>query len=196
VLVISLLAHKRRYWVLIIAALIAILIVPVARDRVVPNQAQAAGGGFTTGRFDLWSRLWDRVESGLPFGNGFGYTFTLTAPDLFGPRSTSFYTSQRQSFVYPHNDFIFWMVELGLIGLLGMVLFYGQLVMAFYSVSRSPNANGIHAQILAGALITAFVSQLVASTFFFAALGVPFFTAAGFVFGTRDIDAPVLRPHP
>jgi O-Antigen ligase len=196
VLVISLLAHKRRYWVLIIAALIAILIVPVARDRVVPNEAQAVGGGFTTGRFDLWSRLWDRVESGLPFGNGFGYTFTLTSPDLFGPGSSDFYTSQSQSFVYPHNDFIFWLVELGLIGLLGMVLFYGQLVMAFRSVSRSTNANGIHAQILAGALITAFVSQLVASTFFFAALGVPFFTAAGFVFGTRDIDAPVLRPSP
>jgi O-antigen ligase len=196
VLVISLSAHKRRYWVLIIAALIVMLIVPVARDRVVPNQTQAAGGGFTTGRLDLWSRLWDRVESGLPFGHGFGYTFTITSPDLFGQGSSDFYTSQSQSFVYPHNDFIFWLVELGVIGLLGMVLFYGQLVVAFHSVSRSTNANGIHARILTGALITGFVSQLVASTFFFAALAVPFFMAAGFIFGARDIDAPVLRSHP
>jgi hypothetical protein len=63
-------------------------------------------------------------------------------------------------------------------------------------VSRSTNANGIHAQILTGALITAFVSQLVASTFFFPALAVPFFMAAGFIFGARDIDAPVLRSPP
>jgi hypothetical protein len=88
------------------------------------------------------------------------------------------------------------MVELGLIGLLGMLLFYGQLVMAFHSVARHPNANRIHAQVLSGALITAFVSQLVASTFFFAPLGVCFFTAAGFIFGARDIDAQVLGSHP
>jgi O-Antigen ligase len=195
VFVVSLLAHKRRYWVLIIAALIAILIVPVTRERVVPSQAQAIGGGYTTGRLDLWSRLWDRVESGWPLGNGFGYTFTLTSPDLFGPGSSQFYTSPDQSFVYPHNDFIFWMVELGLIGLLGMLLFYGQLVMAFRSVSRFKSPNRIHAQILIGALITGFVSQLVVSTFFFRALAVPFFTAAGFIFGAREIDRIVLKPH-
>ena len=194
VFVISLLAHKRRYWVLIIAALITMLIVPVTREQVVPSQAQAAGGGFTTGRSDLWSRLWDRVESGWPLGNGFGYTFTLTSPDLFGPGSSDFYTSPSQSFVYPHNDFIFWMVELGVIGLLGMLLFYGQLVMAFRSVSRSTRRNRIHAQILSGALITGFVSQLVVSTFFFRALAVPYFTAAGFIFGAREIDRIVLKP--
>jgi hypothetical protein len=195
VFVVSLLAHKRRYWVLIIAALIAILIVPVTRERVVPSQAQAAGGGYTTGRLDLWGRLWDRVESGWPLGNGFGYTFTLTSPDLFGPGSTNFYNSPGQSFVYPHNDFIFWMVELGLIGLLGLLLFYGQLVMAFHSVSRSTSRNRIHARILVGALITGFVSQLVVSTFFFRALAVPFFTAAGFIFGAREIDRIVLKPQ-
>jgi O-Antigen ligase len=195
VFVVSLLAHKTRYWVLIIAALIAMLIVPVTRERVVPTQAQTAGGGYTTGRFDLWGRLWDGVQSGWPLGNGFGYTFTLTSQDVFGPGSSDFYTGQSQSFVYPHNDFIFWMVELGFIGLLGMLLFYGQLVMAFHSVSRSTSRNRIHAQILSGALITGFVSQLVVSTFFFRALAIPFFTAAGFIFGAREIDGIVLKPH-
>jgi len=184
---VSLLARKRRYWLLILAALMAMLIVPVARERVVPNQAQAAGGGFTTGRSELWSRLWDRMESGLPLGNGFGYTLTLTSQDVFGPGSANFSDSQSQSFIYPHNDFIFWMVELGLIGLLGMVLFYGQLVMAFRSVSRSTSGNRFHAQILSGALITAFVTQLVTSTFFFPALADVFFIVGGFVFGAREV---------
>jgi hypothetical protein len=35
----------------------------------------------------------------------------------------------------------------------------------------------------------------VVSTFFFRALAVPFFTAAGFIFGAREIDGIVLKPH-
>jgi hypothetical protein len=188
VFVVSLLAGKRWFWLLIPAALMAILIVPTARERVVPNQAQAAGGGYTTGRLELWSRLSDRLESGLPFGNGFGYTFTLTSQNVYGPGSSNFSASPSQSFIYPHNDFIFWMVELGWIGLLGVVLFWGQLMSAFRSVSRSTNGYKIHAQVLSGVLITAFVTQLVASTFFFTPLANVFFIVAGFIFGAQDID--------
>jgi F0F1-type ATP synthase assembly protein I len=80
------------------------------------------------------------------------------------------------------------MVELGWIGLLGVVLFWGQLVKAFRSVSSSTTGYRIHAQVLSGALITAFVTQLVASTFFFTPLAIVFFIVAGFIFGAQDID--------
>jgi hypothetical protein len=187
VLFVSLWARKSRYWLLILLALTVMLVVPVTRDRVVPNEQQAAGGGFTTGRLDLWTQLWDKeIEPALPWGNGFGHTFTLSSEDLFGPGSTSFNPSETGTFVYPHNDFIFWMVELGLLGLLGVLLFWSQLLRAFRSVSRSASASKVHVQILGGVLITAFVAQLVGSMFLFTALAIPFFAAAGFVFGARE----------
>jgi O-antigen ligase len=187
VLFVALWARKSRYLLLVLLALVVVLAVPVARDRVVPNAEQAQGGGFTTGRMELWTRLWnEEIEPALPWGNGFGHTFGLTSQDVFGEGSTSFGTSEDSTFVYPHNDFIFLMVELGLLGLSLVVLFWGQLVSAFRSASRGMSANQPYVQILGGVLITAFVVQFVGSLLLFTALAAPFFVAAGFVFGTRE----------
>jgi O-antigen ligase len=187
ILFVSVWARKSRYLLLAILALIVMLAVPVARDRVVPNEEQAAGGGFTTGRLDLWTHLWNNeIEPTLPWGNGFGHTFTVSSEDAFGEGSTSFATSEGSTFVYPHNDFIFLMVELGLVGLVLVVLFWSQLLIAFRSVSRTASENKPHVQILGGVLITAFVVQFVGSLLLFTLLATPFFVAAGFVFGTRE----------
>jgi hypothetical protein len=191
ILFVSLWAGKKRYWLLILVAMALMLAVPVTRDRVVPSQQQAAGGGFTTGRLGLWTRLWDKqIEPALPWGNGFGHTFTLSSSDIFGPESTNFGATEEDSFVYPHNDFIFWMVELGILGLVGILVFWGQLFRAFRMVSRSTNFNRSHVQILSGLLITAFVIQFVGSVFLFTTLAVPFSIAAGFVFGARAATGP------
>jgi hypothetical protein len=187
VFLISLWAGKRRYWVVILLALAVMLTVPIARDRVVPSEQQAAGGGFTTGRVDLWIHLWDNgIEPALPWGNGFGYTLTISSEDLFGPGSTSFGSAGATTFVYPHNDLIFWMVDLGLLGLAGVLLFWGQLIRAFRSVSRSTRGNQVNVRLLSGVLITGAIVQLVGSVFLFTALAVPFFAAAGFVLGARE----------
>jgi hypothetical protein len=163
------------------------LAVPVARDRVVPNDEQAQGGGFTTGRLELWTRLWNKeIEPALPWGNGFGHTLSLTSQDIFGEGSTSFATSEGSTFVYPHNDVIYLMVELGLLGVSLLVIFWGQLVSAFRLASHSTGANQPYVQVLGGVLITAFVAQFVGSLLLFTALATPFFVAAGFVFGVRD----------
>jgi hypothetical protein len=165
------------------AWLSALIAVPVARQRVVPNEQQTAG--YTTGRWELWTQLWEEIDSGLPFGNGFGHTITLTSEELFGPGVATF-APEADVFVYPHNDFLFWMVEFGVLGLFGMLLFWGQLLRAFRVVSRSASANTYFVQTLSGVLVAGLVTQLVGSTFFFTALAVPFFIVAGFVFGARE----------
>ncbi len=38
----------------------------------------------TTGRSVLWGKLWRRGADALPFGNGWGYTWSLTSTELFG----------------------------------------------------------------------------------------------------------------
>jgi hypothetical protein len=184
VLLISLWAGKKQYWLLILVALIVMIAVPVARQRVVPNEQQTAG--YTTGRWELWTQLWEEIDSGLPFGNGFGHTITLTSEELFGPGVATF-APEPDVFVYPHNDFLFWMVEFGVLGLFGMLLFWGQLLRAFRVVSRSASTNTYFVQTLSGVLVVGLVTQLVGSTFFFTALAVPFFIVAGFVFGAREL---------
>jgi O-antigen ligase len=194
VLLISFWTRRKRYWLLIGLAAIALVSVPVARERVLPNEEQVASGGFTTGRSDLWARLWDEAAPALPWGNGFGYTVTLTSERLFGEGSTAFDPTQSGSFVFPHNDFLFWIVELGVIGAFGMVLFWGQLINALRRVLRSTTSR--HAIVLSGVLVAGFVSQLVGSTFFLRALAAPFFAVAGFIFGLRTLsERPLVATH-
>lgn len=183
VLLVSSWSRKKRYWLLIGLALVALLSVPVARERVVPTDERLSGGGFTTGRMELWIRLWEDVEHGFPWGNGFGHTVTLDSEELFGEGSTDFAPGEGNTFVYPHNDFVFWMVELGAIGAVGMLVFWAQLIHALGQALRS--TWGPYVIVLAGVLVAGFVSQLVGSTFLFRALAAPFFAVAGFVFGVR-----------
>lgn len=191
VLFIAVWAGKRKYWLLIPAVLILLLAVPVARERVVPNENIAVTGeaslvSYTTGRWTLWTRLWDEIQAGLPLGHGFGYTFTLSSEDLFGRGSSSFARDPSSTFVYPHNDFLFWMIDLGLLGLFGMVLLWAQIVRAFRAVSRSRSAYARHVQILSGVLVTTFVAQIVANILTSLAFAARFFIVAGFVFGARQ----------
>jgi O-antigen ligase len=185
-------AGKKRYWLLVPAALVLVLAIPVARERVVPSENVAVTGeasliSYTTGRWVLWTRLWDEIESGLPMGHGSGYAFTLSSEDLFGAGSSSFAVRDRNiTFVYTHNDFLFWMVDLGLIGLLGMAIFWVQIVGAFRAVSRSGTELAYHVHVLSGVLITTLITQAVANILASLAFAARFFIVAGFVFGARQ----------
>jgi hypothetical protein len=197
---ISLRARRVRYVFLAVFGMALILTVPLARERVVPGDTASESGGYTTGRFDLWKNLWEQIEPGLPLGNGFGHTFTLDSEDLFGAGNTSFATAE-STFVYPHNDFLFWMVELGFVGLLGVVIFWGQLLAALRFVLRSASGERRHVMALISVVIAALVAQLVGSTFFFPALAIALSISAGFIFGVRNAIErasrelePTLRP--
>ena len=192
VFLIAVWARKRMFWIIIPAALALLLAFPVARERVVPSEnisitGEASLTSYTTGRWDLWTRLWAEIESGLPLGHGFGHTFTLTPEDLFGPGATSFATEDAvYTFVYPHNDFLFWMIEFGWLGLFAMVVFWGHVVRAFRAVSRSGTELASHVQIMGGILITIFVAQVVANVLTSMAFAGRFVIVAGFVFGARE----------
>jgi hypothetical protein len=182
---ISLRARRARYLFLAVLGMALILAVPLARERVVPGNTFEGAGGYTTGRFDLWEILWVEIESGLPLGNGFGHTFTLDSEDLFGEGNTSF-AAEGNTFVYPHNDILFWMMELGFIGLVGIVTFWGQLLAALRSVLRYRILERQHALALSGVVITALIAELVGSTFFFPTLAIALSISSGFIFGIRD----------
>jgi O-antigen ligase len=186
VLYISLRAHRKQYLLLVVLGLTLILALPIARERVVPSTDLSSVGGYSTGRFELWRSQWTEIGPALPLGNGFGHTFTLTSEDLFGEGITSFNPDGASTFVYPHNDFLFWMVELGILGLLGMITFWAQLLRALRSVLRSHSVDRPHVVALSSVVITAFVVQMVGSTFFFPALASVLSIAAGFIFGTRE----------
>jgi hypothetical protein len=183
---ISLRARRARYMLLAVMGMALILALPLARERVVPGNAAEGTGGYSTGRFDLWEILWTEIEPGLPLGNGFGHTFTLDSEDLFGEGNTSF-AAEDNTFVYSHNDFLFWMMELGFIGLVGLVTFWAQLLAALRSVLRSRSPERQHVLALCGVVIAALVAELVASTFFFPALAIALSISTGFIFGIRNV---------
>ena len=185
ILYVSLRARRTRYILLAVLGMALILAVPLARERVVPGNTAEASGGYTTGRFDLWEILWTEIEPGLPLGNGFGHTFTLDSEDLFGVGNTSF-AAEGNTFVFPHNDFLFWMVELGYIGLVGLLTFWAQLLAALRSVLRSRSPERQHVLALCGVVVAALVAELVGSTFFFQPLAIALSISTGFIFGIRN----------
>ncbi|MGH9890430.1 MAG: O-antigen ligase family protein [bacterium] len=181
---------KRRYWLVVPIVAMIVIAVPIARERVFPGSTTSGfpqafrTGDITTGRIELWSILWrDEVVPALPFGNGYGHMFSLSPQRLLG-----FEGYQRESstnpFVFPHNDFIYWMVELGLIGLGALVVFWLHLLRVFRRLSRDPDRTLRQgAFMFAGVLITMFIVQLVDNSFAIRYVSTPFFIAAGLLFG-------------
>ncbi len=180
---------KRRYWLVLPLVLIVVAIVPVARERVAPGVSETGlrdvrVAEITTGRTELWDILWDEeVWPALPFGNGYGHTFNLTPEHIFG-----FQTFQLDPdvnpFVFPHNDFIYWMIEFGLIGLAALLIFWFHLLALFKRVTRGVDEVARRScYILAGILIMMFVVQVIDNAFAIRTVSDRFFIVAGFVFG-------------
>jgi hypothetical protein len=185
VLVVAGYTGRRSHWLLVPLALSLVLLVPVARERVAPT----GGGEFdvTTGRWELWTTLWeDHITPVLPAGNGFGYAWSLTPNTVFGFSVFVVEGVSADRFFYPHNDFLFWMLEFGLWGLALWLLYWIHLIAATrWLLKKGDLADRHDALVVAGIFVTMLIAQLVANGFALQPLAERFFIAAGFVFGAR-----------
>jgi hypothetical protein len=193
VIMVARLVRKQRYWLIVPLALVLAMMIPVARERVLPGAGEGIESAFsdsqriTTGRWGLWSILWsEEMAPAMPWGNGYGHTFSLSPERLFGfetfqgPQSTS-------PFVYPHNDFIFWGIELGILGIAALVIFWVRLLQALRWMSRAGplHSDVANAYALVGIIVTMFLVQIVDNSFAVRIVGESSFLAAGFIFGLK-----------
>jgi hypothetical protein len=177
--------RRSRYWLVIPIVFALFLMVPTVQDEVLPKTA--AGYDITvisTGRTELWGILWrEEVLPTLPFGNGYGHTFTLRPDDIFGFQTFQV-AGTSNLFVFPHNDFIFWMMELGLVGLGALLIFWWYLVRVARRLASSGDTDyRAMAFILSGIIVLSLVVHLVDNAFAIPAVAVPFYISAGFLFG-------------
>jgi cell division protein FtsW (lipid II flippase) len=177
--------RRRSFWLLVPVALALVLAVPIARERLVPGPS--ARGDITTGRAELWTTLWDdHIAPALPAGNGFGYTWSLTPEKLFGFRGFVGADASAEQFVYPHNDFLFWMIEFGLWGLALWLIYWVHLIASTRWLLKSGTARHRGAALIVlGIFVTMFIAGLVDNPLAIQPLAERFFVSAGFVLGDR-----------
>jgi O-antigen ligase len=84
----------------------------------------------------LWEELWKRGTDALPFGQGWGYIPTLSSNEIFGYEA---FSSGGIPFVFPHNDFLYLFVELGLVGLGLLIAYWFSFLRKVRLLSRSPS---------------------------------------------------------
>jgi O-antigen ligase len=154
---------KKAFWVVASIALVVVLSVPVVSERVLPGGDVAALADphtlarVTTGRSELWGELWNRGQDALPFGQGWGYIPSLDSTDIFGFEGN--FVAGESGFVYPHNDFLFLFVELGVFGVGLLLLFWLSLFRRIRALSRSPDPESRAVRIIVPIIITMFVVQ-------------------------------------
>lgn len=177
--------RRHAYLFLVIAAAGIALSFPLFRERLLSDVAggvgnAAASGELGSGRWGLWTILWHLTAPALPWGNGFGYMWTLSSEKLFGFAGNF----GPDAFVYPHNDFLFWTLQFGVFGL-GLVLtFWSTLYLAFRRVARRlrASAGDEPVWILGGIFMTMLVAEVVDNGIFMRAVAERFFMAAGVIF--------------
>lgn len=194
---------KKAFWVVASIALVVVLSVPVVSERVLPGGDVASLADpqrlarVTTGRSELWGELWNRGRDALPFGQGWGYIPSLDSTDIFGFEGN--FVAGQSGFVYPHNDFLYLFVELGLVGVGLFVFFWLSLFRKIRALSRSPDPESRAVRIIVPIIITMFMVQLFDNGFAIKSVSTPFFVAAGIVVGLyaleRDSRLRISRYH-
>jgi len=178
---------KKSFWIASSLILVIALTVPLVGERILP-----VGSGditdtetidrITSGRSVLWEDLWRRGAEALPWGNGWGYMWSLTPVDLFGFEGA--FTAGDNPFVYPHNDFLFVFLELGILGLGLLIGFWIQLLRRIRLVSRAHDeAARFGVRVLVPIIVVGFLVQLFDNGFAIRPVAERFFLAAGLVFG-------------
>jgi hypothetical protein len=165
-----------------------LLLLPVARDRLVGEFTQGGGvaesfttGQAGTGRWGLWTRLYDEAKTEPVAGHGSGFAFTLDSRSLFG--FAGHFVAVQDAFVYPHNEFLFWMLDFGLIGAALYLAFWLALRASYKLLITHPEEGARRdALLLAGVLTTMLIAGLVANGIFIRPLAERFFVAAGALF--------------
>jgi len=116
--------------VLLIAAIGVIATSDIARDRYGGEAEQS-----TKTRADILEPTLEIVRSVLPLGTGLGSFRPVYAMHEDPDRVSTTYT------IHAHNDYVEWVLELGLPGLILMVLFLGWWAKVTISVWRDPQAT-------------------------------------------------------
>ena len=138
----------------------------------------------TTGRSELWRALLDRGADALPFGHGWGYTWSLTSTEIFGFEGRS--ARRETATSIPHNDFLFLFMELGILGFGLLVAFWLHLLRKIRLLSRSPSEQARYdVRVLVPVIIVMFFVQLFDNGFAIRFVAERFFIAAGLVFGLQ-----------
>jgi O-antigen ligase len=178
---------KKAFWIASSLILVLALTVPLVGERILPGRTADITDTetidrITTGRSVLWEDLWRRGAEALPWGNGWGYMWSLTPIELFGVEGE--FTTPDNPFVYPHNDFLFVFLELGILGLGLLIGFWIQLLCRIRLVSRAHDeAARFGVRVLVPILVVGLLVQLFDNGFAIQPVAERFFLAAGLVLG-------------
>jgi len=172
---------KKMYWLLLPLLGMIAFTIPVIQERLLSDitgglQRSLESGDLGTGRWGLWQELWDRGLAAFPQGHGFGYVWELSPTALFAHSS---FTTEGNPFVYAHNDFLYWAVELGLAGLAAMLVFWARIVGVVRRITVRARTIEPGAGFVGGVILTMFVASMVDNGLFISAVGQRFFIVAG-----------------
>jgi O-antigen ligase len=195
--------RNKMFWLVASMFLVIVFTVPLVAERIVSVTGADVGtpatlDQVTTGRAELWADLWDRGVEALPMGQGWGYIWSLTPQDIFGVEGE--FNTGGNPFVYPHDDFLYLFVELGIVGFGLLALFWLSLFQKVRRLTRSPREPIRYSvMVLVPVLIVMLLVQMFDNGFAIAFVADKFFAAAGLVFGlhysTRESALPrMARP--
>jgi O-antigen ligase len=194
--------RKSRYWLLVLLMALLLVVIPLTRERLLSDIRGGLGTAITTGelgtdRLGLWRALWTEAASTMPWGGGFGFAFSLSPERLFGTQS---FVSIENPLVYPHNDFLYWTLEFGIIGLVLWVSLWLLIFRAFRAVIRMQPPLNHSGYLLMGVLITFMVASLADNLLFIRPLAERFFVVAGMILAlgalARERSTSISRASP
>jgi hypothetical protein len=184
--------RRQAFIYLLLTAIALALLTPTARQLVSRSQsgdivAQLQSGGITSGRWSLWTGLWRQAQPALPWGQGFGYIWSLSSEDLLGVPGQ--FGSGEGGTVPPHSDFLFLLVEFGIPGIVLLGLFWILLFRAQIRVAESSDLIlSRSAWLLLGMLIMGLTVALVDNVFLVRPFAERFFPVAGFILGLDQVE--------
>jgi hypothetical protein len=191
---------RKLIWIVGSLFLVIALTVPVIGERILPGGTADLANPerlalVTTGRTELWGLLWQRGADALPFGQGWGYIPSLDSTDLFGFEGN--FQAGGSSFVYPHNDFLYLFVELGIMGVGLLAVYWLFLLRKIGLLSRSgsePTRYGV--RVLVPVIVVMFVLHLFANGLSIPFVATRFFIAAGLIFGLHHLERQSEKRQP
>ena len=177
---------RKAFWIVAALVLALVFTAPVIGERVLPGSsgglADVTLAQATTGRSELWEILLDRSADAPTWGNGWGYTWSLTSTELFGFEGA--FGAEGRGYVFPHNDFLFLFMELGILGFGLLVAFWLHLLRDIRVLSRSSDEQTRYGvRLLVPIVIVMFLVQMFDNGFAIRFVAVRFFIAAGLIFG-------------
>jgi len=202
VLLVGSMLRKRRYWLLVPLMALIVIVVPLTRERLLSDVSGGLGPAIATGelgtnRLELWRELVGEAASKMPWGGGLGFAFSFSPERLFGEQS---FVIGDNPLVYPHNDFLYWTLEFGILGLVLWVSLWLLMIRAFRAVIRMQPPHNHPGYLFIGVLITFMVASLVDNLLFIRPLAERFFVVAGVIlaFGAlaRERSTSISRASP